>query len=163
MKPILNLEAVGLAHHTHGERFEARNGSISGSLGAKHLAYSLCVVPPGKRAWPFHNHHVNEEMFLILDGSGTLRHGDQEYPVRTGDVIASVPGGRETAHQIINTGDRELRYLAVSTVAAHEIVEYPDSGKILMFANTGPGDDRSVRTFQYRGRLGAREEFWDGE
>jgi hypothetical protein len=42
--------------------------------------------------------HVNEEMAFILEGTGTLRAGDREFPIRAGDVISS-PGccSRRTA------------------------------------------------------------------
>ena len=39
------------------------------------LHYNLTAVPPGKRAFPFHNHRVNEEMFFILEGTGEVRIG----------------------------------------------------------------------------------------
>jgi uncharacterized cupin superfamily protein len=163
VKPILNLEDVPLEDHAHGDRFCARHGQLAGSIGAKLLGCALTVVPPGKRAWPFHCHHVNEEMFVILEGSGVLRFGEREYPVRAGDVIAAPPGGRETAHQLINTSERELRYLSVSTMIPNEIVEYPDSSKVAAYVGSPPGGDPSVRTFTYRGRLGPPAEYWDGE
>ena len=163
VKPIINLADVALEHHAHGDKFEARDGSIGEAIGARLLGYSLCVVPAGKRAWPYHCHHVNEEMFLILDGTGILRTGDREYPLRAGDVIAAPPGDATTAHQIINTSDRELRYVAVSTKIPGEIVEYPDSGNVAVYVGSAPGADPAPRTFNFRGRLGPRVEYWDGE
>jgi uncharacterized cupin superfamily protein len=44
-----------------------------------------------------------------------------------------------TAHQIINTSDAELRYLAISTMIEPDIAEYPDSAKRLMLAGSPPG------------------------
>ena len=158
MKPIVNLADVVLEHHTHGEQFEAHDGSVSDPIGARALGCSLSVVPAGKRAWPFHNHHVNEELFVILDGHGVVRIGDAEHPIRAGDVIAHPPGGKDTAHQIINTSDADLRYLSISTEVPYEIVEYPDSGKVLVRA----GDPRTP-SFRYRGHLDAAREYWDGE
>jgi uncharacterized cupin superfamily protein len=43
-------------------------------------------------------------------------------------VVACPTGGPEVAHQIINTGVADLRYLALSTQVAVEICEYPDTG-----------------------------------
>jgi uncharacterized cupin superfamily protein len=163
MKRMIHVDDLPLEHHAHGDRFEARGGSIGRAIGCKHLGCSLTVVPPGKRAWPFHNHHINEELFVILAGTGTVRIGDREHPIRAGDVIAAPPGDAGTAHQIINTSDTELRYLSVSTMIASEIVEYPDSGKLAVYAGSAPGGDPSVRSFNFRGRLGARAEYWDGE
>jgi len=97
------------------ERFEARVGMIAARIGAKKLGYNLTAVPPGKRAYPFHSHRMLEEMFYVIEGTGE---------------VACPTGGPETAHQIVNTGMTELRYLAVSTKDAAEICEYPDSGKI---------------------------------
>jgi uncharacterized cupin superfamily protein len=34
------------------------------------------------------------------------------------------------AHQIINTGQKELRYLALSTKERVEVAEFPDSNKV---------------------------------
>ena len=160
MKPIINLDEVALEHHVHGDKFEARDGGIAPTIGGRLLGYSLTVVPPGKRAWPVHNHHVNEEMFLILDGSGVVRIGAAEYPIRKGDVIACPPGDKDTAHQIINTGDVELRYLSVSTEIPHEIVEYPDSGKVMIRSSPDPA---TPARFRFRGYLPALSDYWDGE
>lgn len=153
MHPIINLDQLAFEDVHHGDKFEARDGQVAATIGAVQLGCSLIVVPPGKRAYPFHCHHINEEMFVILDGTGAVRIGDREYPVRTGDVIASPAGGRDTAHQIINTSDRELRYLAISTMIPHEIVEYPDSGKVGV----------TTSGFKFRGKLGERLDYWDGE
>ncbi len=69
-------------------------------------------------------------MFFIIEGSGTLRFGDKEYPLRKHDVISCPPGGRDVAHQILNTGKSELRYLALSTKERVEVVEFPYSNKV---------------------------------
>jgi uncharacterized cupin superfamily protein len=81
------------------EAFAAKLGQFGPLIGMKQLGCRLVVVPPGKKAWPYHAHHVNEEMFFILAGSGTLRLGGEEHPVKAGDVIACPAGGPETAHQ----------------------------------------------------------------
>src|SRR5262249_38061245 len=62
-RPILNVAALEYRRWGHGERFEARVAAIGGRLGAQKLGYNVTVLPPGKRAFPFHNHRVNEEMF----------------------------------------------------------------------------------------------------
>ncbi|MBV8061962.1 MAG: cupin domain-containing protein, partial [Nevskia sp.] len=106
------------------EKFDGGLGLIGPALGAQKLGYNLTVLAPGKPAFPFHNHRVNEEMFFILEGNGELRLGNARYPLRAGDIVACPPGGPETAHQIVNTSDRELRMLAVSTRLYPEICDY---------------------------------------
>jgi hypothetical protein len=39
--------------------------------GGEKLGYSLYEVPLGRRAWPCHYHHANEEAIYVLYGSGT--------------------------------------------------------------------------------------------
>ena len=129
MKPVVNLDDLELKKRDQGLYGESNSG-ISDKIGAKKLSYSLSVVPPGKRAWPYHNHHNYEEMFLIISGTGILRFGKTEYEIKKHDVIACPPGGQEVAHQIINTGDSDLSYFCLSDVGDAEVVEYPDSGKI---------------------------------
>jgi uncharacterized cupin superfamily protein len=77
-------------------------------------------------------------MFLILEGEGELRFGSERYPLRRHDVVACPTGGPEVAHQIINTGTTTLRYLALSNLSEIDACEYPDSGKIAVFAGA-PG------------------------
>lgn len=163
MKPILNLDEAKGERHAHGDTFEAVDAPIGPAIGAQKLGCSLIVVPPGKRAYPFHCHHVNEELFFVVEGRGMVRIGDREYPIRRGDVIAAPAGGRETAHQIVNTGDEELRYLAMSTMIPTEVVEYPDSAKTSVYVGSAPGGDRSARTFTWRGRLPPPTDYWEGE
>lgn len=163
MTAILNISDIPLTDHDHRDDFAAKLGQFGPLIGLKQLGGRLVILPPGKKAWPYHNHHVNEEMFVILDGTGTLRLGGQEHPVKTGDVIACPAGGPETAHQLINTGDTELRYLAISTMLQPDIAEYPDSGKFLVMSGSAPGGDKNVRRLVHIGRPENTLDYWDGE
>lgn len=49
-------------------------------------------------------------------------------------MIACAVGGPETAHQIVNTSNAELKYLAVSTRLSPEVCDYPDSEKFGVYA-----------------------------
>ena len=138
-RPIVNIAEVELQPRPPeyapkgpaAERFSGtRMGMVARRIGAQKLGYSIIAIAPGKRAYPFHSHHVNEEMFYILEGSGEVRIGDAVYPIRAGDFIACPVGGKELAHQIVNSGDTELKYLGVSTNLEPDVCEYPDSGKI---------------------------------
>ena len=89
----------------------------------------MFLVQPGRRAFPFHAHLVNEEALFILDGTGSLRLGDHTVAVRAGDYVA-LPAGTDGAHQLVNDGDAPLRYLCVSTMTSPEVALYPDSDKL---------------------------------
>lgn len=162
-KPVLNIDEVPLREMAHGDGFASRLGRIGPLIGAKKLGCQLHVVPAGKKAFPRHAHHVNEEMFFIVSGEGTYRAGDETFPIRSGDVIAAPPGDGSTAHQIVNTSDDELRYLGFSTRHDPEVVEYPDSGKFAV-ASMVPEDTglRGARV-AFIGRLENSIDYWDGE
>ena len=165
--PVVNIADVDFSPRQAAvpanatERFEARFARIGPLVGAKQLGYNITAVPPGKRAFPRHNHRVNEEMFFVLQGTGEIRIGSQTYPLRAGDIVACPAGGPETAHQIINTGQEELRYLAVSTQRAPEIWEYPDSGKFGVIAEFAPSAGAAM--FVHFLRPESAIDYWDGE
>lgn len=159
-KPIINLSEIELQAHKHGDAFEAKFGAIGSRIGARKLGYRVTVLPPGKKAWPFHSHYVNEEMFFVLEGSGLLRYGDAHYPVRAGDFIAAPPGGTDGAHQIINNSGGELRYLCVSTMEDPDIADYPDSGKFGVVVGSAPGGDKTKRLFTHLGKKSGNVDYW---
>ncbi len=72
----------------------------------------------------------------------------------------SAPAGTK-AHQLINTGNGDLRYLGISSAAATEVVDYPDSGKIGVMAGVKNGDFRSA-TYAGMGRM-EKADYFDGE
>ncbi len=144
-KPIINMSEVPKIEHEHGEKYAAQFQFISKQIGAQKLGYRITTLLPGKTAWPFHHHHVNEEMFFILEGEGTVRHGDQKYAIKKGDFISAVPGGSNVGHQIINTSEHNLVYLCVSTMEDPDICEYPDSKKLAVFVGSAPGGDKAAR------------------
>ena len=158
-KPIVNLADVPLQDFGKGEKFAAKIARIAPMVGSTGVGCMLTVVPPGKRAFPFHRHHVIHELFFVLSGTGEYRLGDKRHPLRAGDVIAAPAGGE--AHQIINTGSEELRYLGLSTLGEVDVVDYPDSGKMAVAAGIRNAD---FTTASYRG-LGriAPADYWDGE
>ncbi len=156
-KPLVNLRDVPRERMSHGRRFDARLGRIGSFLGAQRLGYSIVEVPPGKRACPFHTHHNIEEMFLVLEGSGTLRFGGETHPIGEGDVICARIG--EAPHQIVNTSSAPLRYLAVSTIEETDVVDYPDAGKIGIAVGTGVS--APPRGHYFRG--GREVTYWEGE
>lgn len=146
-KPVINLNEVDFDDIEDNGSYTSRRAFLSERIGARDLGYNLTVLPPGKVQCPFHSHHGEEEMFFIIDGEGELRFGAHRYPIRRHDIIACPTGGAEVAHQIINTGTRDLRYLAVSTLVDVEACEYPDSGKVMIVTGR-PGTPGLRKMFQ---------------
>ena len=137
-KPFVNLDELEFDDVEENGLYTSRRARFSAAIGARKLGYNLTELLPGKSQCPFHSHRAEEEMFLILDGEGELRFGDQRYRIRKHDVIACPPGGASVAHQIINTGSATMRYLSLSNLEDVEVCEYPDSNKIGVFADA-PG------------------------
>ena len=158
-RTIINVDDVALADRGNGKQFAVKWGRVSPVLGLKGLGCAVHVVPPGKKAFPFHRHHVMDELFFIVSGKGEYRFGDSTVPVRGGDIVAA-PAGTQ-AHQLINTGSEELRYLGISTVGGVDVVDYPDSKKIAVAAGVKNGDFKTA-TYVGLGRI-APADYYDGE
>ena len=143
-------------------RFGAMVAPLSGALGMSGLGAMFVTVEPGRRAFPFHNHLGNDEMFIILEGEGTYRFGEDEFPVRPGDICAAPRGGPDTAHQLINSGSKPLKYIGISTSNDPDIAEYPDSGK---FAALGiaPGPSFFEAHIKHVGKREDAHDYWEGE
>lgn len=162
-KLIRNVGAVDFETATRAPLYDgARSAAVIGprvdGAAARKLGASIDIVPPGKRACPYHFHYAQEEMFVVLEGAGTLRVADQLIPIAAGDVI-DIPPGPEYPHQIINTSAAPLKYLSIGTQESPEVCEYPDSGKYVSFARAkGPLLDGGRMH-----RADSDLDYWDGE
>ena len=169
-RPIINLDELEFVRWSSRfsqpqqppERFGADVAEVGRKIGARKLGYNVTVIDPGKAAYPAHAHRVNEEMFLVLEGEGEVRIGEERHAVRHGDFIAHPPGGPETAHQLRNTGPGPLKLLSVSTFESVDVIEYPDSGKTAFGVLTaGPdGKPQLKRGITYNE---GQPAYWDGE
>jgi len=151
-KLIRNFNTVPLEHFERVPLYDSMVGGVSAGTVARKLGCGIDTVPPGKQSCPYHFHHTQEEMFIILEGEGTLRVADERLAVKAGDVIF-IPCGPDYPHHLINTSQADLKYLSISTQERPEVCEYPDSGKLGVFSR-GPG---------YMQKLNASLDYWDGE
>ena len=126
---IRNWNDLDLEPFERPPLYQTRCGGLTDGTAARQLGAGFDVVPPGKQSCPYHFHHAQEEMFVILEGEGCLRVAGERLPVRAGDVI-TIPAGPEYPHHLLNTGSVDLKYLSISTQQHPEVCEYPDSGKV---------------------------------
>jgi len=160
-KPVMNLDDLEYTEFGKGKKFLAERAAVSNKIGGKRLGYAVVRLKPGKRAWPYHSHCVIEEAFYVLEGEGTLRHAEEEYAIRAGDFICS-PADPEQPHQIINTSEKTLSYIAISTLDHTDVMHYPDSGKYgVWHGNTDNLADPG--NFIVFARKDTAVEYWDGE
>jgi uncharacterized cupin superfamily protein len=154
---IRNIDEVPMTRLLREPHYDARGARLAQGTAAQRLGASFDVIEPGKRGCPYHLHHAQEEMFIVLEGTGTLRVAGEMLPIRAGDVIF-IPAGPEYPHQIINTSEAQLKYYSISTKETPEICEYPDSGKYL-----AEGSLASSKPFDVISRQAQALDYWDGE
>lgn len=128
-------------------------------LGGEMLGASIYLIHPGQRSFPYHCHHANEEMLIVLEGSVTVRTPRGEEMARRGDALI-FNRGPSGAHQLLNHTDEDVRVLMMSTMVSPEIAEYPDSGKVGVFPGRAPGGTRGESRFLDGN---ARVDYYDGE
>ena len=143
---------------------ETRDGETVGravrNLGVAAGSYKTGIrhydVRPGKLLAPPHCHSAEEEIFVVLDGEGTLElwphlraGGEHEaHPIRRGSVVARTAGtGR--AHALL-AGKDGLAVLAYGTRDPRDVTYYPRSRMV------------SIRGVGVIGRIDVLN-YWDGE
>jgi uncharacterized cupin superfamily protein len=122
--------------------------SLAKRAGAKRTGLNHIALEPGQMGAPPHCHASEEELFVVLEGGGTLLVGNEELAVRPGHVVAR-PAGTGDAHSF-TAGEQGLTFLAYGPWLPDEIVYYPRSNKILF---GGIGVMTRVESLDY----------WDGE
>lgn len=133
-----------------GHFFQRRKG-----LGGEKLSCGLWELPPGKRSFPLHVHHVTEEALFVVSGRGRVRTPDGLTDIGPGDYVSFPAGG--PAHQLVNDGTEPLVYVGMAATFGADLVEYPDSGKVGTAAGAGPSRKRFIF------RQDAQVDYFDGE
>lgn len=105
------------------ESFITKDGSIIRELlhpqthGNNNQSLAEATVPPGVKT-QLHFHKQSEEIYFITHGRGLMFLAQETFEVAIGDTIY-IP--ENTAHQIENTGDTELKFIcACSPAYSHE-------------------------------------------
>jgi len=150
MKVVRTSEMPWTEAMKRGDFQQRRKG-----LGGEKLSCGLWELPPGKRSFPLHVHHVAEEALFVVSGRGKVRTPDGLTDIGPGDYVSFPAGG--PAHQLVNDGAEPLVYVGMAATAGADVVEYPDSNKVA--SSVGAGPDRKRFVF----RRDAQVDYWDGE
>jgi uncharacterized cupin superfamily protein len=113
-----------------------RVAAVAERLGAELVAANLYEVAPGETTWPYHFHHEEEELLLVLSGRVSVRTPEGERELRPGDFVL-FPTGPQGAHEERNTGSEPARFLVVSTRPRLEVTEEPESGRVDVYSRHG--------------------------
>jgi uncharacterized cupin superfamily protein len=101
---------------------------LGDAIGSDRIGVALLKVQPGGRSSPVHCELAEEEIFVILEGAGIVRLGDEEHPARAGHAISRRPG-TDIPHSFVAT-DGPFTHLAYGTREPNDIAYYPDRGEV---------------------------------
>lgn len=144
---IVNLGDTPQRTRDRGD-FRGSFRNLGKAAGSRAIGLQHVTLPAGARSFPQHCHSTEEEIFLVLEGEGICRLGNEEHLVGAGSLIVS-PAGTGVAHGF-RGGEQELVYLAFGERRSGDTIWYPDSSKISF-----PG-------LRVIGRLEPLS-YWDGE
>jgi uncharacterized cupin superfamily protein len=119
---------VALADLDAGSHPGAEVRALGRAGGAMTAGLNHVTLEPGAAGAPLHCHALEEELFVVLDGAGTLVLGERPHPLAAGDVVARRPS-TGVAHQL-RAGDEGLTYLAYGTREPGDSVYYPERGQV---------------------------------
>jgi uncharacterized cupin superfamily protein len=90
----------------------ARGSRLGPRAGSSELGCALYELDPGGQATPYHMHHGNEELLIVLDGELELRTPEGKRGVAKGAVVG-FPAGPAGAHRLRNVSGSRARYLLI--------------------------------------------------
>jgi len=127
-----------IANLADGIRWELGSGAVDLNLGdvvgSVETGLSHMTIPAEAEGYPPHCHAAEEELFVVLEGSGTVTLGEESAEVRRGSVV-SRPAGTRVPHSF-RAGEEGLAYLAYGTREANDVV-YEPRADIVRFRGVG--------------------------
>ena len=149
------------AWQSPGEKYAACFKGISEALGRdpnsldltkRHpFDLELTRLPPGKPNFPYHSHSAQRELYLVVNGKGSVRYDTGTTEVVAGDAFIFAPN---EPHQIANSGEEDLVYYVIADNPIGESAYFPDSRKWKV--NRRSASDRIVLK-------GKETDYFDGE
>ena len=159
---IVNAEDVDEFERV-GETVARRARDLGRAARSARTGLKIYDVAPSKLMNPPHSHSAEEEIFVVLDGDGSVTFWPHprstaeperfasttdDHGLRSGHVVVSLAGtGRPVAFR---AGERGMRVLAYGPRDPNDITYYPRSGKVML---------RGVGVV---GRL-EQLDYWEGE
>jgi len=150
--PPIASESVPWKSWSEGERFGYRYRHLtSAAIGESyHVGVEIDELPPGKRSASAHYHMHEEEHLLVLEGSCTLRLGEERHHLKAGDY-ACFPAGQRAGHCLENEGTEVCRLLVIGERCPDEVAVHTDTGAVQIRALGVILDGNATRGY------------WDGE
>ncbi|MDR0794693.1 MAG: cupin domain-containing protein [Tannerella sp.] len=83
---------------------------IGEALGSKSVEASFQLMPPGMAVPFLHTHDQNEELYIVIKGSGEFQVDEKQFAVGEGDVVKVLPKGKRSWR---NTGSEPFIMLTL--------------------------------------------------
>lgn len=109
-----------------GDHYSGANVEIAKNWGTEKLGFHLEILDPGKFGCPYHKHEKEEELFIAISGSATIRQNGEFFQVTKGDLFLFK---LNVAHQMYNHTEQPFVFFALSNTEIDEMCDYPDSAK----------------------------------
>jgi len=118
---------------------EERFARLRVQLGVTSFGINVIVLEPGQRN-RIHRHKVQEEVYLVLDGTLTLMVEAEPIEYGVGEIVRVAPDVRR---QLVNRGPGQLRLLALGGDTTHEHAPR-DAEAFGAWEDTEPGTPQTV-------------------
>jgi uncharacterized cupin superfamily protein len=102
--------------------------ALAAAAGSSRCGLNHCELEPGQQGSPTHIHSAEEEVYIVLAGSGEALLGEETQPLRPGSVLWCPPAGR--VGHAVRAGTEGMTYLVYGTRCPGEWVYYPRSRKV---------------------------------
>lgn len=103
---VADLAAIEGRRYPAGRRTQNLVGGAS-PIQAQGFCMGHVTLDPRGGQVPWH-HHDQEEVYVVLDGTGEMCVGDERRALTAGQAVYVSPG---VFHQLTNIGDTPLRFL----------------------------------------------------
>lgn len=103
------INAYSLIHPKLGTEIKGKL-FVNKAIKSTGTEISFTTIPPHSEIGYFHRHRKDEEVYIILKGSGFYQVDDECFPISEGSIIRVAPEG---VRSLCNSSDEEMLYICV--------------------------------------------------
>ena len=105
--------------------YQSHFAGLSDGTAAQQLGCGVDVVPPGAQSCPYHLHHAQEEMFVILNGEADFTVNGRTARLKGPVAVICRMGD---SHAILNTGSEPVQWMNFQAGATAGVSDAFDLG-----------------------------------
>ncbi len=125
----INIDELLFESDPHDPKpYDGEYAEIGFLLGARRLGYAAARLRKGQVFCPLHWHTREEELFIVVSGTPSVRTPAGTWRLRPGDCMA-FPTTEAGAHSLFNDTDGEAIVVLIANVDDGDVCYYPDSNK----------------------------------